>query len=139
MSLDKKFYKSKKNRLPGTSCQELNREAKNFYKGIKSRTKRTPYVRSRYFRNEKVFLTLFWAHLAEKNEKDRARRLKFFICALDLIKNSTIDPETRENFQKKDELLHRFYVLIKGGEQFVAQVKENKRSRRKYFISVYAL
>ena len=113
-----KYFKTKSIKLPGTSFSE-------------------PYLRSKYFKNEKVFLTLFWSHLVQKRERDRVRRLKFFPCAMDLIIKSALNPETRENFQKKDELLHRFYGETKDGDKFVVQIKENKRSKRKGLISIY--
>ena len=131
------LFKTKKKKISGTSFKEVNRTAQLIYKQIKSKSKRIPYVRSKYFKNEKVFLTIFWKHLFDKNEKDRVRRLKLYECALDLIKNSTINPETRENFKKKNELLHRFYGTLSSGERFVVQIKENKRTKRKDFISVY--
>lgn len=130
-------YKTSKKKLSGTSFKEVFQNAEVLYKEIKSRTKRTPYVRSKYFKKEKVFLTLFWQHLFDKQEKDRTRRLKFYECALDLIKNSTDDPVSRENFKKKDELLHRFYGITKDKEKFIVQIKENKRTKRKDLISMY--
>jgi len=131
------YFKSSKNKLAGTSFSEINKIAKSIFKPIETRTKRSPYVRSKYFKKDKVFLSLFWAHLYEKQEKDRTRRLKFFDCAMDLIRNSTENPVTRENFRKKDELLHRFYGETKNKEKFIVQIKENKRTKRKDFISVY--
>lgn len=131
------FYKTKEKKIPGTSFKEIDKSANRIYKQIKSQTKRTPYVRSKYFHKEKVFLALFWGHIYGKIEKDRIRRLKFYGCAIDLIKNSNHDPETRENFKKKDELLHRFYGLLGSGEKFVVQIKENKRTKRKDLISIY--
>lgn len=130
-------FKTKKKKISGTSFKEVNKTAQLIYKQIRLKSKRTPYIRSKYFKNEKVFLTIFWKHLFDKNEKDRTRRLKLYECALDLIKNSTRNPETRENFQKKDELLHRFHGAITSGDKFVVQIKENKRTKRKDFISVY--
>ena len=133
------YYKTKKQKISGTSFKEVNKTAKIIFKQITSKTKRTPYIRSKYFKKEKIFLNLFWSHLFEKREKDRVRRLKFYDCALGLIKNSTYDPETRENFRKKDELLHRFHGILASGEKFVVQVKENKRTKRKDLISIYPL
>lgn len=130
-------YRTNKKKIRGTSFSEVNKTAEAIYKTIKSKTKRTPYIRSKYFKKEKVFLSLFWHHLFDKREKDRVRRLKFYDCALDLIRNSNFDPETRENFQKKDELLHRFHGITKNSERFVVQIKENKRSKRKDLISIY--
>lgn len=102
------YFLSSKSKISGTSFSEVREEAERTYRTIKSRTKRTPYIRSKYFTKEKVFLTIFWSHLFEKNEKDRTRRLKFYNCAIDLIRNSSISPVSRENFKNKDELLHRF-------------------------------
>ena len=132
-------YKTKKQLLHGSSFSEVRAAAERIYKPIKSKTKRTPYVRSKYFRGEKIFLTLFWSHIFEKSAKDRIRRLKFFDCAIDLIRSSMINPESRENFRKKDEILHRFHGVTGSGEKFVVQIKENKRTKRKDFISVYPL
>jgi hypothetical protein len=130
-------YKTNRQKLPGTSFKEVEQAARAIFRQIKSRSKRTPYVRSKYFRKEKVFLNIFWQHLHEKHEKDRVRRLKFYDCAIDLIQHSTLAPETRENFQNKDELLHRFLGQTKSGDQFVVQIKEDKRSGRKDLISIY--
>jgi len=130
-------YKSKKQKISGTSFKEVNKTAEIIFKQIKKRTKRTPYIRSKYFKNEKIFLNLFWSHLFDKNEKDRTRRLKFYDCALDLIRNSAINPESRENFKQKDELLHRFWGITQKGEKFIVQIKENKRTKRKDLISIY--
>lgn len=131
------IYKTKIKKIAGTSFSEVRVSAENSYRKIKSRSKRTPYIRSKYFKNEKIFLTLFWQHLFDKQEKVRLRRLRFYDCALDLIRHSIFDPETRENFRKKDELLHRFMGSLKNGEQFVVQIKENKRTKRKDLISIY--
>lgn len=131
------IYKTNKNKLPGTSFSEVRKNADRIFDLIKHRTKRTPYVRSKYFRKEKIFLNIFWAHLFDKNAKDRTRRLRFFNCALDLMRNSSHNPNTADNFKKKDELLHRFYGITKNKEKFVVQIKENKRTRRKDLISIY--
>lgn len=131
------YFKTSESKIHGTSFVDVRHEADRTFRAIKSRTKRTPYVRSKYFSKDKIFLTLFWSHLFEKSEKDRVRRLKFYICAIDLIRNTSLSPVSRQNFQNNDEILHRFYGKTKGGEKFIVQIKENKRSNRKDFISVY--
>lgn len=136
MILKMDAYKTTKEKYPGTSFLEIRKYADYDNRLIVSHTKRMPYVRSKYFHGEKIFLRLFWKHLFEKHEKDRVRRLKYFNCALDLLRNSTYNPETRENFKQKNELLHRFRGTV-GTDNFIVQVKENKRSKRKDFISVY--
>jgi len=79
----------------------------------------------------------FWGHLMQKNRKDRFTRLKFYKAAIDLLRNTRFEPETI--FDKKDLscLLHRFYGVTKDGKAFCVQVKQNKRSGRKDFISVF--
>lgn len=131
------YFKSTKHKIAGTSFKEVNKTAKIIFRQIESKTKRTPYVRSKYFKKDKIFLTLFWGHLFGKRDKDKIRRLKFFDCAIDVIKNSNYDPDTKENFKKKDELLHRFSGVTTNKEKFVVQIKENKRTKRKDLISIY--
>lgn len=130
-------YITKFTKIRGVHYKEVEKEALQTFKIIKSKTKRTPYIKSKYFKNEKIFLNLFWSHLYQKHEKDRTRRLKFYNCAIDLVRNTALSPESRENFKQKDELLHRFYGRTKLSEQFVVQIKENKRTHRKDLISIY--
>ncbi len=60
------IYKSSKQKIAGTSFSEINKTAKAIFNRVKARTRRTPYLRSRYFKKEKVFLNLFWNHLYKK-------------------------------------------------------------------------
>lgn len=52
-------YKTSSDVLTGESYNNLERKARTIHKQIASRTKRTPYVRSKYFNNSKVFVGLF--------------------------------------------------------------------------------
>ncbi|MCX6812014.1 MAG: hypothetical protein NTW79_00090 [Candidatus Berkelbacteria bacterium] len=131
------YYKTKISKIVGSDAREVRSGAEVIFRAIKSKTKRIPYVRSKYFKGEKVFLTIFWHHIFEKHERERTKRLKLFGCGIDLLKNSTFDPISRENFKSKSEILHRFYGVLKTGEKFVVQVKENKRSKRKDLISIF--
>ena len=92
---------------------------------------------SLYFKKGKVFLGLFWEHLNQKNWRDRLRRLKFFPCAVDLIRNSKFEPSSKQNPNNPSELLHRFTGVSKDGELFYAQIKEDKKSDQKWFLSVF--
>ena len=133
-----KFYKTKINKLSGTSHKEINKKAQRNYNEIKKKTKRRPYVRSVYFKKSKIFIGLFWSHLYEKKTwGERKRRVALFPCAIELIKNSKINPESREDSNKKSEILHRFYGVTADGEKFCVQIKENKRTSEKYLISVF--
>ena len=132
-----KYFLTLKKRLSGTNFKEIRKEADAVYEIIRKRTKRTPYIKSKYFKKEKVFLNIFWKHLFEKSEKDRVRRLRYYECGLDLIASSVRNPESYDNFKNKNELLHRFYGITKNKEKFVVQIKENKRTKRKDLISIF--
>jgi len=123
--------------LTGTSYGEVMRHARAVYEPIRKRTKRKPYVRSSYFKKQKVFIDLFWEHLHQKNPRDRFRRLKYFAAALEVIRESRNHPLSSDNPHALSEILHRFAGITKEGELFYAQVKEDKRSGRKYFISCF--
>jgi len=131
------IYKTNKKKISGSSFSEVRKEADRIFDLIKSKSKRSPYIRSKYFRKEKVFLNLFWTHIFDKHNKDKIRRLKFIECGIDLIKNSAINPESKDNVDNKSELFHRFTGINKNNEIFYVQVKENKRSRRKDLISIF--
>ncbi len=130
-------YTSKYGRAPGTSYSEVYPRVLLVYKQVQAHTKRQPYVRSRYFAREKIFLAYFWQHLRQKNFKDRARRLRFFAAALDVLRNTTYTPTTKQSPSDANELLHRFAGVTKDNELFYVQVKEHKKTGRKDFISVF--
>ena len=123
--------------IPGSDYGEVYPVVLATYKEIKKRTKRKPYVRSAYFQKQKIFLDYFWEHLHQKNSRDRVRRLKFYLCALDLIKNSKCQPHSLDNINKRSVMLHRFYGITKEGVEFSVQIMADKRSGKKYFISVF--
>jgi hypothetical protein len=135
-----KAYKTKSKKLAGSNYVEVHRKAFNFYTQIVKRSKRRTYMRSAYFKKDKIFLSLFWHHLQDKfNQKDRLWRLKFYPCALELIRNSKVDPESKENVDRKSEILHRFTGITPENEIFFVQIKENKNNNQKYLISVFPL
>lgn len=65
------------------------------------------------------------------------RRLKYFSAALELIQHSRFEPKSKENPNKPGEILHRFAGSTKGKELFFVQIKEDKQTGQKYFISVF--
>ena len=133
-----KVYKTKSVKLSGTDFHEVYQKAFGSYQQIKKKTKRRPYVRSAYFNKSKIFLELFWRHLFEKkNWRDRSRRSKYFPCAIELIKNSRIDPVSKENPNRPSEILHRFTGITKDNDSFYVQIKEDKRRGEKWFMSVF--
>ena len=131
-------YKVKAIKIAGTSFREVYPKAHHAYNQVKKKTKRRPYVRSAYFKREKVFLDLFWHHLFEKlNWRDRVRRLQYYACALELIQYSRLEPKTKENPNKTTELYHRFVGLAGNQEFFYVQIKEDKGSGKKYLLSIF--
>ncbi len=133
-----KIYKSKYGKLPGTSLEELIKLARREYHMIQKRTpRRAPYIRSKYFTKDKIFISNFWDHLNQKSPKERVRRLKLYSCAIDLLRNSSFAPDTIFKNYDLNSALHRFYGQTQDGEYFYVQVKENKRTNRKDLISVF--
>ncbi len=65
------------------------------------------------------------------------RRLKYFAAALELIQRSKFDPSSKENPNKPNEILHRFAGSTAEKELFYVQIKEDKQTGQKYFISVF--
>jgi hypothetical protein len=123
--------------LSGTNYSEIHPKAWALYKQIASKTKRRPYVRSAYFKKDKIFLNYFWDHIWQKNLRDRTRRLIYYPCGLDLIQNSRIEPESKINANRKSEVLHRFIGMAPDKKLFSVQIKEDRKSGQKHFISVF--
>lgn len=132
-----KVFQTKTKRTSGTDYGEVHGKANVAYHAIAGKTKRRPYVRSAYFKKEKVFLDYFWQHLHQKNWKDRIRRLKLYPCALELIQNSRVEPITKQNPNKSSEMLHRFAGITRDKELFFVQIREDKKRKQKDFMSVF--
>lgn len=132
-----KPYVSTRQKLSGTSYSEIERRARSIYNTERKRTKRIPYVRSSYFNKDKVFLSYYWNHLNEKHRRDRKLRLQYYDCALDLIRHTRMDPISKDNPNKRSEIVHRFFGVTKSQEAFVVHIAENKKSGNKHFMSVF--
>jgi hypothetical protein len=131
-------FQSKHNKLPGTDLEEIVKLARHEYHIIQKRSpRRRPYVRSSYFTKDKIFINNFWEHLNQKSPKERVRRLKLYTCAIDLLRNSALEPDTIYTHVDMNVGLHRFYGQTKSGDYYCVQIQENKRNNRKEFISVF--
>jgi len=132
------IYHTKIAKLKGTDYREVLKKAFKYYAQIRLSTKRKTYVRSPYFNKSKIFLELFWHHLFSKeNRADRTRRMRFLPCAIELIRKSRIPPVSKDNPNKSRETLHRFAGLSLEKELFFVQIKEEKKSGTKWFISCF--
>lgn len=133
-------YKTKTKKLAGTDFYEVRKKAFGLYLRIKKRSKRKTYVRSTYFKKDKVFLDLFWSHLFEKKHfADLMRRMKFYPYAIELIQCSKFEPVSKDNPNRPSEILHRFGGITTDREMFFVQIKEDKKSGKKWFISVFPI
>jgi hypothetical protein len=133
-----KVFKIKTNPFPGTKYREVRSKALSLHAAIQKRNpKRRANVRSAYFKKDKIFLGIFWSHLKQKNWQDRTRRLKYYPCALDLIRNSKLVPISKQDPNDPDELLHRFAGITPVDDLFYVQIKENKKTDQKFLISVF--
>lgn len=134
------IYKTKIQKLAGTNYHEVYKKAFAIYSRIRKQSKRRTYVRSAYFNKSKIFLSIFWQHLNDKlNHKDKTRRVKYFPCAIDLVKNNRFDPVSKENVDRKSEILHRFTGETGDKVIFFVQVKEDKSTGEKFLISIFPL
>ena len=133
-----KFYRTKVGKIKGKRYSEVYKKARAIYDTLNRNSKRKAHVRSIYFKREKIFLDLFWSHLFEKKSfKDQIRRLRYYNCALNLIKNSTLAPTSKLNKDKPSETLHRFSGTTLEGDVFFVQIKENNVTNKKWLISVF--
>lgn len=131
-------YKTKYRSLTGSSLSEVMKIARREYHVIQKKSpRRIPYIKSKYFTQDKIFINNFWDHLNQKPAKERVRRLKLYCCALDLLRNTKYTPVTIYTGLDKNTALHRFYGQTIAGTLYCVQVKENKRNNRKEFISVF--
>lgn len=133
-----KIYRSKTKKLSGSDYREVHRQAFALYKEVKEKTKRRPYIRSVYFNRDKIFLETYWQHLYEKeNFRDKIRRMKYFPCAVELIKKSRMEPTSKENPNKRNEILHRFAGATEENELFFVQIREYKKTGEKWLMSIF--
>lgn len=121
----------------GTSYSDVASPARQLLRSIEKKTKRRPYIRSAYFDKDKIFLTYFWQHLEQRPRYQRARRLKYLPCAIELIQRSRNEPISKQNVDRPREILHRFAGRARDGRLFFVQIKEDKWTDRKELMSVF--
>ncbi len=133
-----KIYQTKIKKLSGSDYREVHSQAIELYKELKRKTKRRPYIRSIYFNKDKIFLETYWQHLYEKeNFRDKIRRMKYFPCAVELIQKSRMEPTSKENPNKRTEILHRFAGATEEHELFFVQIREHKGAGEKWLMSIF--
>ncbi|KKP40607.1 hypothetical protein A2130_03480 [Candidatus Woesebacteria bacterium GWC2_33_12] len=131
------YYQTKSTLLHGSNYKEIKKNSDKLFASLQKQTKRQPYVRSAYFSKQKIFFNLFWIHLFDKPDKIRSERLRFLKCGIELIQKSRNHPESKDNLNNKAEILHRFMGITKNKIKFAVQIKEIKRTGKKYLMSVF--
>ena len=137
INMSAKIFHSRKTLIPGSSYTEVVARARKEFNTIRRITKRQPYVRSKYFRGDKIFMTVFWDHSMQKHPKERRKRLRLYSAAVDLFRNNTIHPDQVVENKLKGYILLRFYGITRDGVEFCVQIKQELRSNRKDFMSVF--
>ena len=126
-----KEYKSRESKLYSTVYLRVYRQTKVFYESLIGNSHRKPFVKSKYF-DTKVFLDEFWAVILRRNLADRRLRLAFYLCAIDLIRNSKCAPHEKYD---SGRTLYEFYGIAKNGERFVVHIRRGKNGL--YFMSCF--
>jgi len=68
--------------------------------------------------------------------RDKARRVKLYSCALELIKeNKTTKPE--QIFESKREKIYRFAGIWADERKFSVQIRHDLKTGNRYFTSVF--
>jgi len=130
------IYVSQLGSIAGASYRVVNKRAREYVELLQVRGKRQPYIRSPYFKKQKIFFNLFWRHLFDKYTHDRMRRLRLLPAALDLLMHSRNEPEIKPDKDAKEKY-YRFKGQTGDGVTFYVQVKEDIRADKRYLISVF--
>ncbi|PIR66231.1 MAG: hypothetical protein COU51_05105 [Parcubacteria group bacterium CG10_big_fil_rev_8_21_14_0_10_36_14] len=135
-----KVYKTKSSKYSGTKYSEVYKPAFVYYKTIKRKSKRKSYIKSAYFKKDKIFLELFWKRIWDNNNlSDKTRRLKYFKCGVELIENSKFEPISKQNVNRSNEILHRFAGTTKQNDLFYVHIKEDKKTDEKWSMSIFPI
>ncbi len=113
-------------------------KARLYFQALQKRNaRRQPYVRSKFFYGDKVFINIYWNHLVQKRKSEQLKRSRLLPAALDLLRNATISPTILQNYSDKQHKYFRFKGRTKDGTIFYVQVRQNLRTDRKDFMSAF--
>jgi hypothetical protein len=130
------LYQSKFDTIRGSDYARVERAAQRVFNIAAHQTKRTPYIRSRYFDGRKVFLPLYWNHLMEKVRSERKRRMRYIEPGFDLVRNTRQQPLI---YHRDGVTYYRFFGVTKGNSIYAVQVKEESKRKRLYLVSVFPI
>jgi len=132
--MESKYYQSRLPRISGTNYTEILAKARAIYRDLDIQTgHRNTYVRSEYFKKQKIFLKTYWDHFGDKRLSQRRQRIPYYAATIDLLKNTRVKPD---ELYEKEHHLYRFFGITKDGHKFVVQVKANRKNE-KYHMSSF--
>lgn len=132
-----KAYRCKTASLTGHRFVDIMPQARRVFRTLQKQTKRRPYVRSPYFYKDKIFFDFFWQHMQQKSVIDRARRLKYLPCTLELMRNSRHDPVSFIDVNQPGIIKHEFLGTAPNGVRFAVIVQEDRKTDKKQLLSLY--
>jgi len=121
------YFQSKVSCISGSNDKEVFYEARQIFRKYDNK-RRLPYVRSKYFDSQKIFLNMFYKHLDQKPEAEHRRRIIFVPCALDLLKNSRVEPVTPPTDLTRSIVYYRFQGMSGDDKKFIVQVMRDKKN-----------
>lgn len=133
------FYQCKAKCLTGHRYTDIMPLARVLFRELKRKTKRRPYVRSAYFEKDKIFFDFFWHHLNTMLPSERAKRLRFFPCALELLQKSRNNPITFIDVQRPDVIKHMFQGKTADGYCFAVVIQQERKTGKKQLLTLYPL
>lgn len=132
-----KAFPVKTKKIGATRYTDIIKRARRIFHDIEKKTKRRPYIRSVYFKKEKIFFDFFWTHLNQAPIADRRRRLRYFPCAIELVEKSRFTPSIKQNPNKKSEKQYRFAGITTESEIFYVQIKKNPKTGQMFLMSIF--
>lgn len=132
-----RLFSCKTQPLKGHRFVEIMPQARQAFRALQRKTKRRPHVRSAYFNKDKIFFDFFWHHMQRKSVVDRARRLKYFPCALEVLRQSRQDPGTFVDKYQPNVIKHEFQGKAPDGMTFSIIVQQDRKKGEKQLLSIY--
>jgi hypothetical protein len=77
---------------------------------------------------------MFWQYIGFKNAGDRGRRVAYFGCGVELIRNTNCKPEMKIDPNSKQKLI-QLGGVTPSGQKFIVHIKRD--SNHYYFMSVF--
>ena len=131
------YYQTKIAPIAGTTVGDVMNTARRIFRQAVRSGRRRPYIRSAYFGKEKVFLDNFWPHIYQKSFNERPKRLRFMPCAFELVRYSRVLPVITLDSNDSYNILYRFKGKATTGQIFYVQIKEDKKRKQKFLMSVF--